>query len=130
MSGQLTNEQMYPFLQQRLERIESKLDFMLRQSARKESVPLAPKAYSALAQAGMDPRKLSVHKVVTLLDEWKAEQAEKDTNEVARDPMSGKVLRHCDTPMTYVIKGGAGYAQCSVCDYRVGIIKEDGDEQG
>lgn len=59
---------------ERLERIESKLDFMMRQQARKESVPLAPTAYSALAQAGMDPRKLSTHKVVTLLDDWKAEQ--------------------------------------------------------
>lgn len=57
-----------------LQRIESKLDFLLRQQARKESVPLAPTAYSALAQAGMDPRDLQTHKVVTLLDDWKAER--------------------------------------------------------
>ena len=58
----------------RLERIESKLDFILRQNSRKESVPLVPRAYSAMAQAGMDPRSLSTHKVVTGLDDWRKEQ--------------------------------------------------------
>lgn len=87
-----------------LKRIESKLDFMLRQQARKESVPLAPEAYSALAQAGMDPRKLSTHKVVTLLDDWKAEQ----------------------------IRATSEGPDCMVpgADAVITETKEDGDEQG
>lgn len=134
MSGELTNNQMYPFLQERLERIESKLDFLLRQSARKESVALEPTAYSALAQAGMDPRQLQTHKVVTLLDDWEAEQESKEKMPTAslhqkfvghaRDMLSRWKSR--GMPQNLIDKLGI-----VVADAEASFItpKEDGDEQ-
>ena len=67
---------------ERLERIESKLDFMLRQNSRKESVALPAEAYSPLAQAGINPRELATHKVVTALDDWNAEQVKSNPPQV------------------------------------------------
>lgn len=116
-----------------LERIESKLDFMLRQQARKESVPLAPTAYSALAQAGMDPRQLQTHKVVTLLDDWRAEQ-----NKPPEHPgRFGCVLYLCDNCQKATVSQvdaerywcsncGKGYSTEEVSKL---MKKEDGDER-
>ena len=125
-----------------LQRIESKLDFMLRQSTRKESVPLAPEAYSALAQAGMDPRQLSTHKVVTLLDDWHAEQieakgiAQQDgmKREARGNAKPIKTKYICPTcKKAQVSQWGIDDYQCDGCSaqfHMADLLKEDSDEQG
>ncbi len=130
----------------RLDRIESKLDFILRQNSRKESVPLAPTAYSALAQAGMDPRSLSTHKVVTGLDDWLAEEIEKKgiaqqermqeegTNNLT-SVSTGQKCTRCDTGIFNDVNQSGmivgWHCKCQGVEHgpQTAKPKEDGDEQ-